>query len=102
MLELITGLYTVFLALYPQPIWYLFILGIVPLTSFAINIYNKSLGKRIKGGIETVLVSIAAAYAYVLYNIISNTNVSNTPSIVGILAIGLIITLLTFIMRLTE
>ena len=101
-LELITGLYTIALALYPQPVWYIFILGLVPLTSFIINIYNRGLGKRIKGGIEIVLITIIASYAYVLFNITSNINISETPSIVAVLIIGLVIALVTFISRLIE
>lgn len=101
-LELITGLYTIILAIYPQPIWYIFALGIVPIISFAINIYSRGLGKKIKGGVEIVLITIIASYAYVILNISSNINVLEAPSIIGVLTLGLIIAILTFITRLIE
>ena len=98
LLELLTGIYTVALSIYPYPVWFVFIIGLVPIISFAISLVNRTLNKRIKNGVVVVLLTIALTYIYVLISLSANS----TSTILGILGLGLIISIITFITKLFD
>lgn len=98
LLELLTGIYTVALSLYPYPMWFVFIIGLVPITSFTIGLVNRTLNKRIKNGVLIVLLTIVLTYMYVLISLLTNS----TPTILGILGVGLVISIITFITKLFD
>ena len=98
LLELLTGIYTVALSIYPYPVWFVFIIGLVPIISFAIGLVNRTLNKRIKNGVVIVLFTIALTYIYVLISLSENS----TSTILGILGLGLAISIITFITKLFD
>jgi len=98
LLELLTGIYTIALSIFPYPVWFVFIIGLVPVVSFAIGLVNRSLNKRIKNGVVIVLFTITLTYIYVLISLSS----SSTSTILGILGLGLIISIITFITKLFD
>ncbi len=98
LLELITGLYTVALSIYPYPVWFVFIIGVVPIISFAIGLVNRTLNKKIKNGVVIVLFTIALTYIYVLISLSTNL----TSTLFGVLGLGLTISLITFITKLFD
>ncbi len=101
-LEILTGIYLVIISSYPFVVWYMFIIGLIPILSSIINLYNKTLGKRIKIGIEIVILSIIISYIYLITDLLSHSNQLTTSTPTIILSIGLIITLITFITKLFE
>ncbi len=101
-LELATGIITVALASYPYPIWFLTILGLVPIISFGLYTLDINLGKKVKGGVEIVLVAIAASYIYVLSSLSQNNLLANIPSLTTILILATILTVATLILKLLD